>query len=366
MNFKFDKDDLKESLTIDQIFELTAELGGEPLMDKSGTFFTAKTICHNHIGEGSHKLYYYDNTHLFRCYTDCGTSFDIYELVTKVRKLAGDEWPLPKAIAYVANYFGVAALEENFDSVQEKLEDWEILNNYKKYSSISESKQIVELKIFEDNFLNNLPHPRILPWENEGITKEVMSHRGICYDPHNQGIVIPHYDIDGKLVGIRERTLIKEDEVYGKYRPAILNKKMYNHPLGFNLYNLNNSKNTIDTLKKAIIFESEKSCLKYASYFGEDNDISVAVCGSSLIMYQVKLLLSCGAEEIIIAFDREGQNDNKAQYVKKFYNMQLKYGSLIKLSFIYDKQGERLGYKDSPIDRGPEIFIELFKERITL
>ena len=49
--------------------------------------------------------------------------------------------------------------------------------------------------------------------------------------------IIPHYDINNNLIGIRERTLIKENEVYGKYRPAYLNGKLYNHPLSFSLYN---------------------------------------------------------------------------------------------------------------------------------
>jgi len=52
-----------------------------------------------------------------------------------------------------------------------------------------------------------------------------------------------------------------------------------------NLYNLNNSKKNIELIKKAIIFESEKSCLKYQSYFGIDNDISVACCGSNISAY---------------------------------------------------------------------------------
>ena len=54
-----------------------------------------------------------------------------------------------------------------------------------------------------------------------------------------------------------------------------------------NLYNLNYSKNQIKNIKKAIVFESEKSCLLYKSYFGIENDISVACCGSSLSAYQV-------------------------------------------------------------------------------
>ena len=84
---KFDKDEVKNGLAIEQVFELVAELGGEPVMSGTGTFFTAKTICHNLLGEGSRKLYYYDNTKLFQCYTDCSGSFDIFELVAKVKNV---------------------------------------------------------------------------------------------------------------------------------------------------------------------------------------------------------------------------------------------------------------------------------------
>ena len=70
-------------------------------------------------------------------------------------------------------------------------------------------------------------------WLKEGISQEVMNSYGITFDPVMWGIVIPHYDINGKLIGIRERTLIKEEEINGKYKPAILNYQMYNHPLRF-------------------------------------------------------------------------------------------------------------------------------------
>ena len=33
------------------------------------------------IYEDNGKLYYYENTHLFRCYTYCGDTFDIFENV---------------------------------------------------------------------------------------------------------------------------------------------------------------------------------------------------------------------------------------------------------------------------------------------
>ena len=50
-----------------------------------------------------------------------------------------------------------------------------------------------------------------------------------------------------------------ECDLYGKYRPLIVNKQMYNHPLGLNLYNLNNSKDNIKKMQTAIVFEGEKS-----------------------------------------------------------------------------------------------------------
>ena len=68
---KFDKDEIKEQLTTDMVEDLVRDFGGDPQETSFG--FIAGTICHNHPGEGSHKLYYYENTRLFRCYTGCGS-----------------------------------------------------------------------------------------------------------------------------------------------------------------------------------------------------------------------------------------------------------------------------------------------------
>jgi hypothetical protein len=143
---------------------------------------------------------------------------------------------------------------------------------------------------------------------------------------------------------------------------------MYNHSLGFNLYNLNNSKNIIKKIKKVIVFEGEKSALLYQSYFGIDNDISVAVCGSNLTNYQVDLLLSLGVSEIIIAFDKQFKEIGDGEWktwTKKLTDINKKYSSKVLISFIFDKEN-MLGYKDSPIDKGKEIFLELFKKRVII
>lgn len=154
----------------------------------------------------------------------------------------------------------------------------------------------------------------------------------------------------------------------GKYRPLKVNNIMYNHPLGMNLYGLNWAKSQIQIMKKAIIFESEKSVLQYMSYFGIENNIAVACCGSNLSIHQMQQLLKYGAEEVIIAFDKQYEKLNteeSKQWSTKLTKLHNKYKNDCLVSFIWDK-GELLGYKDSPTDRGPEVFMELFKNRIVL
>ena len=106
----------------------------------------------------------------------------------------------------------------------------------------------------------------------------------------------------------------------------------------------------------------------YASYFGEENDISVACCGSSFIQYQAWLLIQLGVEEIIICFDKQFQekgDDEFNKLVKNLKQIYKKYGMFVKISFCFDKWNY-LGYKDSPIDKGPEVFMELYKRRVNL
>ena len=373
---KYNKDEIKNSLTIDQVFDLVTELGGEPIMNNG--YFTAQTICHNHPGDGSHKLYYYDNTKLFRCYTACQDSFDIFELVCKVKKIAQEkkirydengkeilvDWSLYDASHYVATFFGIEAENENFFEKRIELPDWDFLSKYEA-NNLEKQRQIIDLHIYDDKILKYLPRPPFEDWMNEGIGSDALAAANICYDPHFHAIVIPHYNINNQLIGIRERTLIKEQEQYGKYKPAILNGIMYNHPLGFNLYNINNAKKNIEKYQKAIIFEGEKSTLKYISYFGTDNDISLAICGNNISTYQINMLLSLGVKEIIIALDKQYQTDSGqdwANWTKKFLQIFNKYGGFVKFSFIVDRKNI-LDYKDSPIDKGKEIFLQLFQER---
>ena len=373
MVYEYDKDSLKNSLDVDQVCRYLEEFDAEPEI-KNG-IIVARTVCHNHCGCGSHKLYYYPNTSLFKCYTDCAESFDIYQLTQKVlsrehpKSRPDPAWNLPESIEYVAQYFHFAPNQKINDDLSEIEDELAIFNKYERINNIDINTQTIELKEYDDKFLKYLPHPKITNWLEEGISQEAMDSHEICYDPKNQGIVIPHRDINNRLIGIRERTLIQEQaENYGKYMPAKIAGQSYNHPLSFNLYNLNFVKNNIKRMGKAFVFESEKSCLKYRSYFGAENDLSVAICGSSFVQYQVWLLINQGAKEIIVALDHDFtdlSSEVAQRQIKNLKQIHKKYGEFVNISFLWDKHN-LLGYKDSPIDKDKNTFLELYKRRIFL
>ena len=368
--YEYDKDEIKSSLSLDEVFSVLEDFHAEPVI--KGDTIISRTICHNHIHDAnaSKKLYYYGNTQLFRCFTGCEEPlFDIFELVLRVKNREEDAgWELPQAIDYIARKFGYSAQSTQEAFKMDNLQDWKVLEKYDRIKDINIETQEIELQEYDDIYLSHLPQPIINPWIQEGMTQDELIRHNIRYDPKNAGIVIPHYDINNRLIGIRERTMVEENEKYGKYRPAYIHGKLYNHPLSYNLYNINNSKDNIRRYKKAFVFEGEKSCLLYGSYFGKENDISVSICGSSFLNYQAWMLIQLGAEEIIVALDKQFQEPGDTEFkklVKNLKQIHRKYGHYTKISYIFDKE-DLLGYKMSPIDNGKENFLKLFERRVDL
>lgn len=261
----YNKSEIKESLSIDDIFSLLQEWGADPEMTDFG--IVATTICHNNVGEGSKKLYFYENSNLFKCYTGCDATFDIFELTIKVMNIQNhQEWGLNDAVRFIARHFGIAGTE--IDDKDEKLDDWTFINNYNRIQDISPKDFSVVLKEYDIAILKRFNYNvKIGPWLKEDISQEVLDYAFIGFYPGGDQITIPHFDINGRFIGLRGRTLcLEEAEKYGKYRPLKINNLLYSHPLGMNLYGLNWAKNNIKKFKKVIIFESETIALVHFSH----------------------------------------------------------------------------------------------------
>ena len=276
---------------------------------------------------------------------------------------------LNDAIRYVAAKFGIAG--DYVLETEDSGEDWKIFDSYTRIQEIESKDYHAELKEYDSSILDRMNYNIILaPWLNEGMTQEVLNHTRIGYYPGADQITIPHFDAAGRFIGLRGRSMAQDDiDRGGKYRPVrVMKNEMYNHPLGMNLYGINWAKDNIAQFGKAIIFESEKSVLLYMSYFGIENNIAVACCGSNVSAYHIQALKDAGATEVIVAFDRQFQaiNDDEFRHLtNNLTKLHQKYKNEINLSFIFDKK-MITGYKASPIDEGPEKFLQLFKERVML
>ena len=343
---------LANSLSNEKIIELVTNLGADRYEEKNDCIIFP-TICHNESPEdASMKLYYYKKNKKFHCYTDCGDNFNIFELFKRRYDLLHIDYDFYKDIVLkIADGQSYTPISNNFGQYYEKI-------NYGHKQDIN-----VKIPIIPKTLLNVFQIYLTPEWKAEGIELEQIKRFNILYSINQNKIIIPHYDINDNLIGIRGRALNEEDIAIGKYMPVSIEGKIYAHPLGYNLYGLNLNKNNIKRKKIAIVFEGEKSVILYDKYYGKDNNISVAVCGNSISRYQVELLLSAGAEKIIIAFDNPTDCKNEQDQIKQYEKMKkvcLKYNSIIDIGFIIDRK-RLLQNKDSPIDRGKKVFEEMMK-----
>lgn len=348
--------DLLDNLKTEEIIDIVMSLGADRYKIEED-YIVFPTICHNENSENaSMKLYYYFRNKKFHCYTSCGENFNLYGLINRVWKLQGYERNFSDILKFVLNKTSYIFTEDTFS-----------INRYKSKKQLFNSRKTIQLPVQSEDILDIFEKIYPVEWLNENISKEAMDIYNIRYSISRNKIIIPHYNLYSQLVGIRGRAL-NENEVkeFGKYMPVEIEGKWFAHPLSLNLYGLNLSKDYIKKEKKVCVFEGEKSCLIYRDFF-PDKNISVAVCGSSFCKTQLDLLMkNCPPEEIIICFDKEYDNYNSKEaddYFLKLYNMCKKYNKYTNFSFIFDRKN-LLKKKDSPVDRGKEIFLELFKNRV--
>ena len=329
---------------------------GADRYENTDKYILFPTICHNlNASEASMKLYFYKDSKIFYCYTECG-KMSIFSFLKHYYETKNYEYDWFQDIYSVVESCSIRKTVEEFtyNTFEKKKEKYYYNNTI---SFINYPKGILD--IF------NKVYP--IEWLKDNISKKAMDKYNILYSISQNKIIIPHYDINNNLIGIRGRALnLEEVETFGKYMPIKIENKWYSHKLSLNLYGLNLNKNNIINNGYVYLFESEKSVLQCESFF-EDN-CSVACCGSSISATQIQQLLNAGAEEIIIAFDRQFEEvgDDEFKRLKtKLIRVRDRYKNFATISFIFDKN-MITGYKDSPIDCGPQIFLQLFKERIIL
>ena len=357
-----DKDRLKDNLTIEDIEKVLKYFNADFFYNSQGVL-QCQTICHNHHPEqGSHKLYYYEENSTFRCYTQCSENFDIYDLIIKTNEARGSEINFHDAYTLLASILEVNIHQSSGRRMGFNTENSQLIGDWDWISGLNPKRDITpEVEYLDDSVLDNYEFKEWYPepWLEEGISIESMERYNIRFYPERNQTIIPHYDINNKLIGIRIRNWREEAIKTAKYAPLWFDGKMYNHPLGFHLYSIAESKEAIQRRKSAILVESEKSCMKAHTFFGEES-VVVGMSGSSLNSYQADMLLDLGIETIIISVDRDYQKIPSEEFKNKIKSIARHFVNKVNIKFVADTRGV-MNYQDCLFDQDRDTVLNILE-----
>ena len=212
-------------------------------------------------------------------------------------------------------------------------------------------------KVQKDNVSSILPEDYMLRyekqadklaiWEHEGISKDALDKFQVYYDGFSNRLVYPIRNIDGKIVNIGGRAL----------DPLWKEKNMRKYCYFFSwgkintLYGISENLSSIKEKHEVIIFEGCKSVLLAYSW-GITN--TAAILTSHLSDSQMKILAHLGCR-VVFALDKDIRiRDDKR--IKKLKNY-------VPVEYIWD-YNDLLNDKDAPVDKGKEVFVELYGQRI--
>lgn len=353
MDFK----ELREQLTDEMIKDVLGQFNVEPVKEDEFSI-TFPTCCHNLEG-GSPKLVYYKNSKLFHCYTECAASFDIFTLLQKMYRLRGKEISLREAVE-LCDLDATGVSDEINQSVHNEIRYMQTLNDY--YIPDVEN---LDFKTYDKTILNkfSFDYLGLMPWMREGIGIEALQKFNIKFDDYRQAIVIPNFDYNGNLIGIRERYFRDEDIKKGKYRPLYDNEVLYNHPTGRTFYGIYENHENIERKHMAIIFEGEKSVLLYSTIYGNQNNIALATLGQNITKDHIQYLLKMKVNYVILAYDTDYEDYNQLKEVEKKYIEKAKILSPYFNVGVLMDYDFALPFKSSPIEGGKEIFEKMLKDR---
>lgn len=226
------------------------------------------------------------------------------------------------------------------------IETPEIIKTLRKYKNFPKCKKNTERKTLSPSYMNNYSKEPIKLWLDEGISQEVMDRYNVRYDRTKDAICFPIYDTCGNMINVKGRNVMPLWKELG------ISKYFYYFKLGTLNYfwGLNFKIDIIKACREAIIFEGEKSVMKMDGW-GIEN--SVALCNGALTDEQLILLIKLGVN-VVFALDKD-KDPTKDNNIKKLTRYCM-------VEYIKDTQN-LLGEKDSPCDKGLEVWQTLYKER---
>lgn len=314
------------------------EYAGENLkFEKRGSDSYA-AHCPLHIDKTS-SLFITPSKNMFHCFS-CNKGGNIINWL-----MAYENMSFSDAVDKVSNLIGVDV---------KHLKQCDSMKIYKTIKKLTENNKKVrsQRQILDDREIDKYKDEIPQEWVDEGIDPQIMKKFNIRIDDKANRIVYPVYDSNFNLIGIKGRTRYENFKVLG------IPKYCNYFKIGTTDY-FEGMKITFDKInktKKCIIFEGLKSVMKA---YGWGYDYAIAAETSYLNNDQVKLLIKYKIKDVTICFDSDigiKKIRDCTVMLRKFCNVYV----VTDRRFIKDRL---LGEKESPVDRGKEVFETLLAER---
>lgn len=230
-----------------------------------------------------------------------------------------------------------------FDKVYKMEEKTDILDIFHKAKSVGKNNR--EIRYLDEGILDGYTKKPHIEFVKEGLHPDVMMKFDLRYDFYSNRVIFPYrYWKNGKLIGLTGRTLNEDYKILGIPKYKIYKKC----PKQLNLYGLWENYEMIQRQGYVIVVEGEKGVIKLKGW----NYPAVALSGWNISDEQVKILIGLDVD-IILALDNDIDEESIKEECGKFKNIR-------SCKCIKDTEG-LLGEKDSPYDKGIEVFKILLK-----
>ena len=259
-----------------------------------------------------------------------------------------DHVSVAEAVRKLKRYANISDVDES-SHVITRLEATKIA---KQYRSHIRKAPVMTAKSLPMDCMNQyeIRRDKLQLWVDEGISWKTLMKYGVRYDAFDDRIVYPIKDYDGNIISICGRTCDPD------YKAKKLRKYTYKQQIGAlnTIYGFYDSKSSIIDHKEIILFEGAKSCMK-ACDWGVLN--TGALLTSHLSMNQLKFLIRlCSFTKVVVVFALDSDIDiSKDDNIKKLCGY-------AQVQWVKNRD-DLLQPKDSPTDRGKDVFFDLYKRR---
>ena len=356
---KIDVKKLKKSLSLAHHKQIMQALGIPAYSENKEQIIYFSGDKNKDALKGSPKLYFYKDSQIYFGYTS-SRSYDIISLVQTRLALLKQPCSFLDACQFILDTTNINPDSISHVKKEGHVYDWSNLERFirgRKYGN--------QLSEYNRNIIDTLPPLYPQAWIDEGISEETMDKYQIRYYERCNQTVIPCFDDEARLVGVRVRNWDKDRVEQAKYMPLVtLDGQCYKFNTNQVFYGINYNKPEIERTGKVIIVESEKAVMKLDTYMGRHN-IALGMYGSNLGIQRRNQLLKMGVNTVSYVVDNDfiGQDDEFfEQWREKIRHFIKLWDGFCRVEIVWDNLG-LLGPKENATDRTKEVWEQLWENR---